>query len=44
MEFKRKFGKRKQANSKRGIALVVLLAAVLILWFYAEKIMTSLLG
>lgn len=42
MEFKRKFGKRKKANPKKGITLVLLLAVVLIFWFYAEKIMQSL--
>ncbi len=39
MKFKRKFGKQKKTNSKKGLFLVILLALALILWFKAEAIM-----
>ncbi len=42
MEFKRRFGKRKKANSKRGLMLVILLIIVLLVWYNAEGIMTKL--
>lgn len=42
MEFQRRFGKRKRANPKKGIMLVLLLALVLFLWFQAENIITKL--
>lgn len=42
MEFKRKFGKRKQKNSKKGVLLVLILAVVLYLWFNAESMIKAL--
>lgn len=42
MEFKRRFGKRKRANPKRGLLLVVLLIMALLLWYNAEGIMAKL--
>lgn len=42
MEFKRKFGRRKQAKPKKGLLLVILLAAAILLWFKAEDILNAL--
>ncbi|WP_262709553.1 hypothetical protein [Polaribacter aestuariivivens] len=42
MEFKRKFGRKKEAKPKKGLFLVILLAIALILWFKAEAIMEYL--
>ncbi|MEN8964808.1 MAG: hypothetical protein ABF250_02355 [Polaribacter sp.] len=42
MEFKRKFGRKKQAKPKKGLFLVILLAIALILWFKADAIMEAL--
>lgn len=42
MEFKRKFGRRKESKPKKGLFLVILLAVALILWFKAEDIMNAL--
>ncbi|MFK8061380.1 MAG: hypothetical protein AB8B78_15000 [Polaribacter sp.] len=42
MEFKRKFGRRKETKPKKGLFLVVLLAIALILWFKADAIMEYL--
>ena len=42
MEFKRKFGRQKESKPKKGLFLVLLLAAALILWFKAEDIMNAL--
>ncbi|MFD2530404.1 MULTISPECIES: hypothetical protein [Polaribacter] len=42
MEFKRKFGRKKEAKPKRGLFLVLLLAVALILWFKAEALMNAL--
>jgi|TARA_B100001059_G_C17772661_1_gene549370 hypothetical protein len=42
MEFKRKFGRRRDSKPRRGLFLVLLLVVVLILWFKAEEIMNSL--
>ncbi|WP_298767146.1 hypothetical protein [uncultured Polaribacter sp.] len=42
MEFKRKFGRRKQTKPKKGLFLVLLLVVVLILWSKAEAIMEAL--
>ncbi len=38
MEFKRRFGKRRKANPKKGLYLVILLVLVLYLFFNADKI------
>lgn len=43
MEFKRRFGKRKKANPKRGLFLIILLAFVLYLFFNADKIIGKFL-
>ncbi|WP_408042762.1 hypothetical protein [Tenacibaculum litopenaei] len=43
MEFKRRYGRRKKANPKKGLYLVVLLVVVIYLWFNAEKIITKIL-
>ncbi|WP_255689031.1 MULTISPECIES: hypothetical protein [unclassified Tenacibaculum] len=43
MKFQRRFGNRKRTNPKRGLFLVLLLAVVLFLWFYAEKLMERIL-
>jgi hypothetical protein len=43
MEFKRKFGRKKNTKPTKGIFLIVLLAVALILWFKAEDIMNALL-
>jgi len=37
MEFRRKFGKQKTKNSKKGMYLVLLLAVVIFLWLKAES-------
>lgn len=42
MEFKRKFGRRKESKPKKGLLLVILLAVALILWFKADAIMEAL--
>jgi len=42
MEFKRKFGRRRDSKPRRGLFLVLLLVVVLILWFKAEEIRNSL--
>lgn len=42
MEFKRKFGRRKESKPTKGLLLVILLAAAIILWFKAEDIMNAL--
>jgi len=43
MKFERRFGKRKKMNSKRGLALIVLLIIVLYLFLNAENILGRLL-
>ncbi|WP_262713963.1 hypothetical protein [Tenacibaculum aiptasiae] len=43
MKFQRRFGNRKRTNPKRGLFLVLLLAVVLFLWFYADKLMERIL-
>jgi len=42
MEFRRKFGRRKESKSKKGLFYIALLAIALLLWFKAEDIMKSL--
>ena len=42
MEFKRKFGRRKESKPKKGLFLVILLAVALILWYKADAIMNAL--
>lgn len=44
MEFKRKYGQRRQTNPKRGILLVILLVLVLYLFFNAEQLFSKLLN
>ncbi len=43
MEFKRRFGKRKKRNPKKGLFLVLLLAIALFLFFNAEKLLSKFL-
>ncbi len=43
MEFKRKFGRKKQAKPTKGLLFVILLAAAIILWYKAEDIMNALI-
>ena len=42
MEFKRKFGRRRESKPKKGLFFILLLAFALILWFKAEDIMSAL--
>ncbi|KOY51001.1 hypothetical protein I602_561 [Polaribacter dokdonensis DSW-5] len=42
MEFKRKFGRKKESKPKKGLFLVLLLAIILFLWFNAESLLNSL--
>lgn len=42
MEFKRRFGKQKESNPRKGIMLVLLLALALFLWFKAESLLTAI--
>jgi hypothetical protein len=42
MEFKRKFGRKKESKPNRGLFFVLLLVVVLILWFKAEDIMNGI--
>jgi hypothetical protein len=42
MEFKRKFGKKKESKPTKGLMLVLLLALALFLWFKAEPLLNSL--
>ncbi|KGL58933.1 hypothetical protein [Polaribacter sp. Hel1_85] len=42
MEFKRKFGRKKESKPTKGILLVILLAAAILLWYKAEDIMNAL--
>lgn len=41
MELKKRFGKRKKSNSKRGLVLIILLAIVLYVFINAEKILSN---
>ncbi|MDO6599505.1 MULTISPECIES: hypothetical protein [Tenacibaculum] len=41
MEFKRKFGKKKQAKPQKGLFLVVLLAIALYLFFNADSLLSK---
>jgi hypothetical protein len=43
MEFRRKFGRKKEAKPTKGIFLILLLALAIFLWFKAEDIMNALL-
>lgn len=42
MEFKRKFGRKKDSKPTRGIFFILLLVIALILWFKAEDIMNGI--
>lgn len=42
MEFKRKFGKKKQSKPGKGLFLVLLLVIALVLWFKADALMEML--
>lgn len=43
MEFRRKFGRKKESKPTKGIFLILLLALAIFLWFKAEDIMNTLL-
>lgn len=43
LKFKKRFGKRKKTNPKRGLFLIVLLALALFLFFNIEKIIAKFL-
>ena len=42
MEFKRKFGRKKESKPKKGLFLILLLMLALFLWFKAETILAAL--
>ncbi|WP_262510182.1 MULTISPECIES: hypothetical protein [Polaribacter] len=42
MEFKRKFGRKRESKPTKGLLYIVLLAVVIILWLKAEDIMSAL--
>jgi hypothetical protein len=42
MEFKRKFGRKKEARPTKGIFLILLLLAAVLLWFKMEAILNGL--
>lgn len=42
MEFKRKFGRKKQTKPTKGLFLVLLLVVALILWYKAEALLSAL--
>lgn len=42
MEFKRKFGRKKESKPTKGLMLVLLLVIVIILWMKADAIMNAL--
>ena len=42
MEFKRKFGRKKETKPKKGLLLIILLALALLLWYKADAIMNAL--
>jgi hypothetical protein len=42
MEFRRKFGKKKQKHSQKGLLLALALAVVLYLWFNADALIKAL--
>ena len=43
MEFRRRFGRKKESKPTKGIFLILLLALAIFLWFKAEDIMNALL-
>jgi hypothetical protein len=43
MEFRRKFGRKKESKPSKGLFFILLLAFVIILWFKADDIMNALL-
>lgn len=42
MEFKRKFGRKKESKPKKGLFLVLLLALAIYLWYNAEPLLGKL--
>ncbi len=42
MEFKRKFGRQKEAKPTKGLLLVLLLVIAVVFWFKADGIMNAL--
>ncbi|MFV0249269.1 MAG: hypothetical protein ACK5H1_09995 [Tenacibaculum sp.] len=43
MKFKRKFGRKKKVNAKRGFFYILLLIVALLLWYNIEKIIQYIL-
>lgn len=43
MKFKRRFGKQRKSNPKKGLFLILLLIIVLYLFFNAEKLLSNIL-
>jgi hypothetical protein len=42
MEFRRKFGRKKESKPTKGLFLILLLVVAIILWFKMEAILDSL--
>lgn len=42
MEFKRKFGRKKESRPTKGLLFVLLLVIAVIFWFKADEIMNAL--
>jgi hypothetical protein len=42
MEFKRKFGRKKESKPTKGLLLVLLLVIAVIFWFKTDEIMNAL--
>jgi hypothetical protein len=42
MEFKRKFGRKKETKPTKGLFLILLLVVAIILWFKMEAILNAL--
>ena len=42
MEFRRKFGRKKESKPTKGLFLILLLVFAIILWFKMEAILDSL--
>lgn len=42
MEFKRKFGRKKETKPAKGLLLILLLVVAIILWFKMEAILEAI--
>jgi hypothetical protein len=42
MEFRRKFGRRKESKPKKGLFYITLLVIAILLWYKAEDILEAL--